>query len=125
MINPFTRGGHRAGLVNRLGCLHIRRNLADRHGDALRASLVGIPWEHEYELGLDERDHLGELAPRWVYPGPSKVQRMVLPYPLSRDAARYRNRLYSVRHLAERQAADKRAIGTVDQFLAHVRVEGG
>jgi excinuclease ABC subunit C len=29
-------------------------------------------------------------------------------------AARYRNRLYSVRHLAERQAADKRAIGTVD-----------
>jgi excinuclease ABC subunit C len=29
-------------------------------------------------------------------------------------AARYRNRLSSVRHLAERQAADKRAIGTVD-----------
>src|SRR5438093_13483435 len=29
-------------------------------------------------------------------------------------AARYRNRRYSVRHLAERQAADKRAIGTVD-----------
>lgn len=30
------------------------------------------------------------------------------------EAARYRNRLYSVRHLAERQAADKRAIGTID-----------
>jgi excinuclease ABC subunit C len=30
------------------------------------------------------------------------------------EAARMRNRLYSVRHLAERQAADKRAIGTVD-----------
>jgi excinuclease ABC subunit C len=30
------------------------------------------------------------------------------------DAARYRNRLTAVRHLAERQAADKRAIGTVD-----------
>jgi excinuclease ABC subunit C len=30
------------------------------------------------------------------------------------EAARYRNRLFSVRHLAERQAADKRAIGTVD-----------
>jgi len=29
-------------------------------------------------------------------------------------AARYRNRLSSVRHLAERQAADKRVIGTVD-----------
>ena len=30
------------------------------------------------------------------------------------EAARYRNRLFAVRHLAERQAADKRAIGTVD-----------
>jgi excinuclease ABC subunit C len=30
------------------------------------------------------------------------------------DAARYRNRLFSIRHLAERQAADKRAVGTVD-----------
>ncbi|MGH3084140.1 MAG: excinuclease ABC subunit UvrC [Gaiellaceae bacterium] len=30
------------------------------------------------------------------------------------EAARYRNRLSSVRHLAERQAADKHAVGTVD-----------
>jgi excinuclease ABC subunit C len=30
------------------------------------------------------------------------------------EAARFRNRLFAVRHLAERQAADKRAIGTVD-----------
>src|SRR6184192_1228684 len=30
------------------------------------------------------------------------------------DAARYRNRLFSVSHLAERQAADKRAVGTID-----------
>jgi excinuclease ABC subunit C len=30
------------------------------------------------------------------------------------EAARYRNRLFSVQHLAERQAADKRAVGTVD-----------
>ena len=30
------------------------------------------------------------------------------------DAARYRNRLHAVTHLAERQAADKRAVGTVD-----------
>jgi excinuclease ABC subunit C len=32
------------------------------------------------------------------------------------EAARYRNRLFSIRHLAERQAADKRAVGTVDVF---------
>jgi excinuclease ABC subunit C len=30
------------------------------------------------------------------------------------EAARYRNRLFSIRSLAERQAADKRAVGTVD-----------
>src|SRR5919205_26494 len=30
------------------------------------------------------------------------------------EAARYRNRLFSIRHLAERQAADRPAIGSVD-----------
>jgi excinuclease ABC subunit C len=30
------------------------------------------------------------------------------------DAARYRNRLHAIRHLAERQAADRRSVGTVD-----------
>ncbi len=30
------------------------------------------------------------------------------------EAARYRNRLFSVRHLVERQAADNRSVGTVD-----------
>src|SRR5919106_3880560 len=39
-------------------------------------------------------------------------------------AARYRNRLSSVRHLAERQAADKRAIGTVDVIGIAVSSDG-
>ncbi|PWU25409.1 MAG: excinuclease ABC subunit UvrC [Candidatus Rokuibacteriota bacterium] len=30
------------------------------------------------------------------------------------DAARYRNRLFAIRHLAERQSADQRAVGSVD-----------
>src|SRR5438093_7668736 len=30
------------------------------------------------------------------------------------DAARYRNRLFAIRHLAEPQGADKRAVGTID-----------
>jgi excinuclease ABC subunit C len=38
------------------------------------------------------------------------------------EAARYRNRLFSVRHLAQRQAADKRAVGTVD--VIGIAVEG-
>jgi excinuclease ABC subunit C len=38
------------------------------------------------------------------------------------EAARYRNRLFSIRHLAERQAADQRAVGTVD--VIGVAIEG-
>jgi excinuclease ABC subunit C len=38
------------------------------------------------------------------------------------EAARYRNRLFSVKHLAERQAADKRAVGTID--VIGIAIEG-
>jgi excinuclease ABC subunit C len=38
------------------------------------------------------------------------------------DAARYRNRLFAIRHLAERQAADRRSVGTVD--VIGIAVEG-
>ena len=40
-------------------------------------------------------------------------------------AARLRNRLFSVRHLAERQAADKRAVGTVDVLGIAVEADRG
>lgn len=39
------------------------------------------------------------------------------------EAARYRNRLFSVRHLAERQAADRRDIGSVDVIGIAVKGE--
>jgi excinuclease ABC subunit C len=39
------------------------------------------------------------------------------------EAARFRNRLQSVRHLAERQAADKRAVGTVDVIGAAIEAD--
>ncbi len=38
------------------------------------------------------------------------------------EAARYRNRLFSIRHLADRQAADKRAVGTAD--VVGLAIEG-
>src|SRR4029453_2130241 len=38
------------------------------------------------------------------------------------EAARYRNRLRSVQHLAERQAADRRSVGTID--VIGLAVEG-
>jgi excinuclease ABC subunit C len=39
------------------------------------------------------------------------------------EAARYRNRLFAVRHLVERQAADRRSVGTVD--VIGIAVDGG
>jgi hypothetical protein len=80
----------REGRVNRYGGLAIRRNLAHRHRDAVLESTSANPWDAAYELGLDERERLGELAPHWVYPGPAKIHRTVLPFPLSTDATRYR-----------------------------------
>ncbi len=42
------------------------------------------------------------------------------------EAARYRNRLFSIRHLADRQAADRRDVGSVDVIgLAIERRPGG
>jgi excinuclease ABC subunit C len=38
------------------------------------------------------------------------------------DAARYRNRLHAIRHLAERQAADRRSVGTID--VLGIAIEG-
>ncbi len=40
------------------------------------------------------------------------------------EAARYRNRLFAIRHLAERQAADKRAVGTVDVIGLAIEGDG-
>lgn len=80
----------REGRVNRYGALAIRRNIAHRHRNAVLAKCPTNPWDAAYELGLDERENLGELAPHWVYPGPARIRRTVLPYPLSMDGARYR-----------------------------------
>lgn len=80
----------REGRVNRYGGLAIRRNIAHRHRSAVLRSGAVNPWDAAYELGLDERGNLGELAPHWVYPGPARIHRTVLPFPLSTDGARYR-----------------------------------
>ena len=80
----------REGRVNRYGGLAIRRNLSHRHRAEILRSTTVSPWDRAYELGLDERQNLGELAPHWVYPGPAMIHRTVLPYPLSTDGARYR-----------------------------------
>lgn len=75
----------REGRVHRYGGHAIRKNVASKHGDAMRASDGGDPWSVGYRMGEDLRGEYGELAPHWVYPGNAKVLRFSLPYPVSVD----------------------------------------
>ena len=86
----------------------------DYHIDRCGAPCVGYVTAEEYRtvidgvvafLGGDTRSIQLELEER---------MREAAAGERFEDAARYRNRLFSIRHLAERQAADKRAVGTVD-----------
>lgn len=78
----------RDGRVNRFRGHALRRNIADAHGAAMRASAE--PWAEGYRrAALDESDMMVEgLAPDWVYPGDHKVIREVTPYQLSTDTLR-------------------------------------
>jgi hypothetical protein len=42
-------------------------------------------WRVAYDAAREESGDLGDFAPYWVYPGEAKVERHLLPYPLSRD----------------------------------------
>jgi excinuclease ABC subunit C len=86
----------------------------DYHIDRCLAPCVGYVTKEDYRevverviefLSGETRPVLGELEEKMH----AAAERQEFE-----EAARYRNRLTAVRHLAERQAADKRAIGTVD-----------
>jgi hypothetical protein len=82
----------REGRVSRYGGLAVRRNLAYLHGDGLVSSLTNDanPWVQAFELGASSLDdRFEELAPHWICNGPTKVERHLFPYPLSRDLDRY------------------------------------
>jgi hypothetical protein len=79
----------REGRVHRFGGHAVRRNIAAAHrADALRSSQPDV-WMALYEAARAESGELGDFAPYWVFPGAAKIERHVLPYPLSRDQARY------------------------------------
>ncbi len=82
----------REGRVHRYGGHAIRRNLAAAYGAAIRdAARAGEhPWDAAFRLGAEHATgRFGELTPYWITEGPTKVERHVLPYPLSRDHDRY------------------------------------
>ncbi len=86
----------------------------DYHIDRCLAPCVGYVSKEDYRAIIDRVIEflMGETRP--VLRELEEKMRAAAERQDFEEAARYRNRLQSVRHLAERQAADKRAIGTVD-----------
>ena len=78
----------REGRVNRFGGHAVRRNIAARHRASVMSSTEPDPWKAAYDAARDQSAELGEFAPYWIYPGTSKVERQLINYPLSRDAAK-------------------------------------
>lgn len=80
----------REGRVNRFGGHAVRKNVASAHGqDAIAAARCGKhPWQCAFEAAVDRKE-LGEFSPWWIYPGDARVERLVVHYPLSREAAQY------------------------------------
>jgi hypothetical protein len=78
----------REGSVNRFGGHAVRRNIAARHRASAMTSQEGDPWKAAYDAARDQSAYLGEFAPYWIYPGPFKVERQLINYPLSRDTAK-------------------------------------
>jgi excinuclease ABC subunit C len=86
----------------------------DYHIDRCLAPCVGYVSREDYRRVIDG---VIEFLSGETEPIQREIEtRMQAAAALERfeEAARLRNRLFSVRHLAERQAADKAAIGTVD-----------
>ena len=86
----------------------------DYHIDRCHAPCVGYISQDDYGALIDRVVEFltGETRP--ILRELEEKMRAAAAREDFEEAARYRNRLFSVRHLAERQAADKRAIGTVD-----------
>ena len=78
----------REGRVNRFGGHAVRRNIAVRHRVSVMSSTEADPWKAAYDAARDQSAQLGDFAPYWIYPGPFKVERHLINYPLSRDNAK-------------------------------------
>jgi excinuclease ABC subunit C len=86
----------------------------DFHIDRCRAPCVGYVSKEDYREIVDGVIEFLSGETRPIVRELERKMREAAEEERFEDAARYRNRLFSVKHLAERQAADKRAVGTVD-----------
>ncbi len=99
--------GPRPGRHSGIPCL-------DYHIDRCLAPCVGYVSKDDYRRVIDSVIEFLSGETRPILCELEEKMRAAAADERFEDAARYRNRLFSVRHLAERQAADKRAVGTID-----------
>src|SRR5207248_11158015 len=86
----------------------------DYHIDRCLAPCVGYVSKEDYRAIIDQVIEFLSGETRPVLRQLEERMKQAAAEERFEDAARYRNRLFSVSHLAERQAADKRAVGTID-----------
>src|SRR6184192_3118731 len=86
----------------------------DYHIDRCLAPCVGYVSQEDYGAIIDQVIEFlsGETKP--IQRELERKMQEAAAEERFEDAARYRNRLFSVQHLAERQAADRRSVGTID-----------
>src|SRR5512133_2915336 len=94
----------------------------DYHIDRCLAPCVGYVSTEEYRAIIDQVIEFLSGETRPIQRELERKMREAAAAERFEDAARYRNRLRSVQHLAERQAADRRSVGTVD--VIGLAVEG-
>jgi excinuclease ABC subunit C len=86
----------------------------DYHIERCLAPCVGYVSQEDYRHVIDRVVEFLSGETRPILRELEEKMRQAAEEERFEEAARYRNRLFSVRHLAERQAADKRAVGTID-----------
>ena len=86
----------------------------DYHIERCRAPCVGYISKEDYREVIDQVIEFLAGDDRPIKRRLEREMREAAAEERFEDAARYRNRLFAVDRLAERQAADKRAVGTID-----------
>lgn len=75
----------REGRVHRYAGHAVRKNIANQHRAAILATPDQDPWSAAFRIAADHTDGLGDFAPHWLYPGPARIVRHLMPYTMSID----------------------------------------
>ncbi len=86
----------------------------DYHIDRCLAPCVGYISKDDYRLIIEQVMEFLSGETRPILRELERKMQEAAADERFEEAARYRNRLFAVRHMVERQAADRRAVGTVD-----------